>query len=158
MWTFMITVKLRAVDQSTIQFWNILIKKCATNQDRLLFATLRYKKVVFQKMHPRDVIWVPKLSHWVVKWDWVWCSVHILRCPWLRLSWYQFMLVGDHFKVRIFWEGHKIWKNLSLKICHYSVTSNFKWNNFSNFVTFSECPNFTIKFYFLPKSSSAQSI
>ena len=28
-------------------------------------------------------------------------------------------------KVRIFWEGHKIWKNLPLKIWRYSVTSNF---------------------------------
>ena len=34
-------------------------------------------------------------------------------------------------KVRIFWEGHK-------------VMSNFKWKIFSNFVAFSEYPNFTI--------------
>ena len=45
-------------------------------------------------------------------------------------------------KVRIFWEGHKIWKNLPLKIWHYSVTSNFTWKIFSNFVAFSEYPNF----------------
>ena len=45
-------------------------------------------------------------------------------------------------KVRIFWEGHKIWKNLPLKIGHYSVTSNFTWKIFSNFVAFSEYPNF----------------
>ena len=46
-------------------------------------------------------------------------------------------------KVRIFWEGHKIWKNLPLKIWRYSVTTNFKWKIFSNFVAFSEYPNFT---------------
>ena len=28
------------------------------------------------------------------------------------------------FKIRIFWEGHKIWKNLPLKIWRYSVMSN----------------------------------
>ena len=33
-------------------------------------------------------------------------------------------------------------KNLPLKIWGYSVTSNFKWNIFSNFVAFSEYPNF----------------
>ena len=47
-------------------------------------------------------------------------------------------------KVRIFWEGHKIWKNLPLKIWHYSVTSNFTWKIFSNFVAFPEYPNFII--------------
>ena len=48
-------------------------------------------------------------------------------------------LVG---KVWTFWEEHKIWKNLPLKIWHYWVTSNFKWNIFSNFVAFLEYPNF----------------
>ena len=46
-------------------------------------------------------------------------------------------------KVRIFWEGHKIWRNLPCKIWRYWVSSNFKWNFFSNFVAFSEYPNFT---------------
>ena len=46
-------------------------------------------------------------------------------------------------KVGIFWEGHKIWKNLPLKIWRYWVASNFKWKIFSNFVAFSEYPNFT---------------
>ena len=41
-------------------------------------------------------------------------------------------------KVWIFWEGHKIWL--------YSVMSNFKWKIFSNFVIFSEYPNFTKTF------------
>ena len=45
-------------------------------------------------------------------------------------------------KVRIFWEGHKIWKNLPLKIWRYWLASNFKWKIFSNFVAFSEYPNF----------------
>ena len=45
-------------------------------------------------------------------------------------------------KVRIFWEGHKIWKNLPHKIWRYTVTSNFKWKIFSNFVAFSVYPNF----------------
>ena len=48
-------------------------------------------------------------------------------------------------KVRIFWEGHKIRKNLPLKIWRYSVTSNSKWKIFSNFVAFSEYPNFNRK-------------
>ena len=46
-------------------------------------------------------------------------------------------------KVRIIWEGHKIWKNLPLKIWRYWVASNFKWKFFPNFVAFSEYPNFT---------------
>ena len=29
-----------------------------------------------------------------------------------------------HVKVRIFWEGHNIWKNLPLRIWRYSVTEN----------------------------------
>ena len=45
-------------------------------------------------------------------------------------------------KVRIIWEGHKIWKNLPLKIWLYWVPSNFKWKILSNFVAFSEYPNF----------------
>ena len=48
-------------------------------------------------------------------------------------------------KVRIFWEGHKIWKNLPFRIWRYSVKSNFMWKIFSNFVVFSEYPNFNIK-------------
>ena len=35
-------------------------------------------------------------------------------------------------------KGTKFEKNLPLKIWHYSVTSNFKWKIFSNFVAFSE--------------------
>ena len=42
-------------------------------------------------------------------------------------------------KVRIFWEGHKIWKN-------YWEASNFKWIIFSNFVAFSEYLNFKLRF------------
>ena len=45
-------------------------------------------------------------------------------------------------KVRIFWKGHKVWKNLPLKIWRYSVTSNLKWKIFSNLLAFSEYPNF----------------
>ena len=52
------------------------------------------------------------------------------------------------YKVRIFWEGHKIWKNLSPKIWGYSVASNFQWKIFSNFVAFSEYPNFETKLSF----------
>ena len=47
------------------------------------------------------------------------------------------------FKVYILWECHKIWKNLPLEIWRYSLTSNFKWKIFLNFVAFSEYPNFT---------------
>ena len=45
-------------------------------------------------------------------------------------------------KVWIFWKGHKIRKNLPLKIWRYSIASNFKWKIFLNFVAFSECPNY----------------
>ena len=48
-------------------------------------------------------------------------------------------------KVRIFWEGHKIWKNLPLKIWLYWVVSNFNWKIFSYFVAFSEYPNFKVE-------------
>ena len=37
------------------------------------------------------------------------------------------------FKVWILWEGHKIWKNLPLKIWRYWVASNFKWKIFFKF-------------------------
>ena len=47
------------------------------------------------------------------------------------------------FKVQIFWEGHKIWKNLPLKIWRYWVASNSNWKIFSNFVAFSEYLSFT---------------
>ena len=36
-------------------------------------------------------------------------------------------------KVWTFWEGHKIWKNLPLKIWRYWVMSNFKWKIFFKF-------------------------
>ena len=41
---------------------------------------------------------------------------------------FSIIFVLIYFKVRIFWEGHK--------------ASNFKWKIFSNFVAFSEYPNF----------------
>ena len=45
-------------------------------------------------------------------------------------------------KVWTFWEAHKIWKNL-LDL-NLTLLSNvkFKWKIFSNFVCFSESPNF----------------
>ena len=54
-------------------------------------------------------------------------------------------------KVRSFWEGHKIWKNISLKIWRYWVTSNIRWKIFSNFVPFSKSPNFIFEQYNLKK-------
>ena len=33
-------------------------------------------------------------------------------------------------KVRIFWEGHKIWKNLPHKIWRYWIASNIEWKIF----------------------------
>ena len=36
-------------------------------------------------------------------------------------------------KIRVFWEGHKIWKNLPLKIWRYWVASNLKWKIFFKF-------------------------
>ena len=52
------------------------------------------------------------------------------------------VLSGHLLKVWTFWEGHKIWKNLPLKIWCCSVASNSMWKVFSNCVPFSECPNF----------------
>ena len=60
--------------------------------------------------------------------------------------------ISEHYhidKVWICWEGHKIWKNLPHKIWHYSVTSNFKWEIFSNIVAFSEYLNFLKTYLFL---------
>ena len=54
------------------------------------------------------------------------------------------MIIFSSYKVRIFWEGHKLRKNLPLKIWHNWVASNFKWKIFSNFVAFSKYPNFKI--------------
>ena len=50
------------------------------------------------------------------------------------------------FSINLVWmfrEGHNIWKNLPLSIWRYSLVSNFMWQIFSNFVPFSEVPNFT---------------
>ena len=58
------------------------------------------------------------------------------ECVWLKIC-------PIWVKVWTFWERHKIWKNLPLKIWRYWVTSNWKWKIFSNFVSFSERPNFT---------------
>ena len=43
-------------------------------------------------------------------------------------------------------EESKIWKNLPLNIWRCSVASNSNWKIFSNFVPFSECPNFMKKY------------
>ena len=65
---------------------------------------------------------------------------HLINfCPILCISHVKQLLVS---KVQIFWEGRNIWKNLLLKIWRYWVASNFKGNVFSNFVAFSEYPNF----------------
>ena len=45
-------------------------------------------------------------------------------------------------KVWTFWEGHKIWKNLPVKIWHYWVMSNFKWKIFSECSNFNESTNY----------------
>ena len=58
------------------------------------------------------------------------------------LIFHRFCKEKEICKVRIFWEDHKIWKNLPLKIWSHLVKSNFKWKFFSNFVAFSEYPNF----------------
>ena len=65
------------------------------------------------------------------------CSI-LLSKNLTLLSWFSSFWAPFAFKVRIFWEGHKIWKNLPLTIWRYSVTSNFMWKIFSNFLTFSE--------------------
>ena len=70
--------------------------------------------------------------------DFFWDHADINYC-------YCQLSTSRYFKVRIFWEGHKIWKNLPLKIWRYWVKSNYKWKIFFKFVTFSENLNFTKK-------------
>ena len=50
---------------------------------------------------------------------------------------------GHGVKLEYTEKATKFEKNLALKICCYSVTSNFTWKIFSNFVSFSKRPNFT---------------
>ena len=86
-----------------------------------------------------------------------------------RIPKFQFqkniLLSFDLSKVHIFWvhknldlkfkyseKAKKFEKNLPLKIWHYSVTSNFKWKIFSNFVAFSEYPNFNLQQTFVKPS------
>ena len=49
----------------------------------------------------------------------VWKAYHMLS----RFFSWHFILRLMVFKVRIFWEGHTIWKNLPLKSWHHSVMS-----------------------------------
>ena len=57
-----------------------------------------------------------------------------------KLICFQFVLFWC--KVRIFWEGHKIWKNLPLKIWRYSNVKFQVEDFFFKFVAFSVYPNF----------------
>ena len=78
-------------------------------------------------------------------------QIFFLHLFWYSMKWKHCMLLvhdSPLFKVRIFWEGHKIWKNLPLKIWCYWVASNFKWKVSSNFVAFSKYPNFTNSLFF----------
>ena len=63
--------------------------------------------------------------------------------PWVAGNVYfeiTFIYHPFSFKVRLLWEGHKIWKkNLPL--------SNVKWKIFTNFVAFSEYPNFNRRWH-----------
>ena len=60
-----------------------------------------------------------------------------------------FVVVFLTVKFGHFEKGTKFEKNLPHSIRRYSVASNFKWKIFfSNFVPFSECPNFTCEIHF----------
>ena len=83
-------------------------------------------KLIIYKDKEKKIIW-PRI------WTWDQQFLRLLPYP----------LDHEGCKVWIIWEGHKIWKNLPLKIWRYWVASNFKWKIFSNFVAFSEYPNFT---------------
>ena len=62
------------------------------------------------------------------------------KCVWrIILSTYSNQLMFGHSE-----KYTKFEKNLPLKIWRYSVVSNFKWKIFSNFVAFSEDPNFKL--------------
>ena len=78
-----------------------------------------------------------------------WIEIHTMWAPLLlRLDLEcmsktkkAFNLIGCEIKVGTFWEEHKIWKNLLLKIWCY------KWKIFSNLCSSQdlECPNFNNK-------------
>ena len=57
------------------------------------------------------------------------CQNLRMMAVWILLN---FFIGSMEFKVWIFWEGHKVWKNLPLKIWRFWVVSNFKWKIFSN--------------------------
>ena len=79
-------------------------------------------------MYPYCVsTWGPLHIIYVLGWKPFWNS--ILRLNLLKFGYFE--------------EATKFEKNLPLKIWRYLVTSNFEWKIFSNFVAFSEYPNFT---------------
>ena len=59
----------------------------------------------------------------------------------------QFFLTFEgHFKVRTFWEAHKNLRNLPHALYIYLVNVQILRKIFSNFVYFSECANFNMKY------------
>ena len=85
--------------------------------------------LVWEFCPDRTLVWFPKST-----------KVKLITC--FHDSWIYEFCSRFFFKLLTFWKGHKIWKNLPLKIWRYSVVTNFKWKIFSNLVFFSECPNF----------------
>ena len=81
-------------------------------------------------------------SNWVFM-IFYFASFVYLRFHVINLSFCSSMKKYSITKVRIVWEGHKVWKNLPLKIWRCWVASNFNWKIFSNFVAFSEYANST---------------
>ena len=69
----------------------------------------------------------------------------LIFSDWKGAGWYKVHYgknITIRVKVQIFWEGHKIWKNPSLRIWRYSLTSLSKWKIFFKFLAFLEYPNF----------------
>ena len=55
---------------------------------------------------------------------------------------YMWWRISNLLKFRYSEKAIEIWKSLPLEIWRYWVESNFKWKIFSNFIVFSEYPNF----------------
>jgi hypothetical protein len=107
--------------------------------------------ILLKQLQPEASLW---LLHFCTLFQILPCKLAEQKEPkWAKVKVTPLTEVALH-KVWTFWEEHKIWKNLPPKIWHYWVMSNFKWKIFSDFVSFSECPNFNSAFFYFTLQSS----
>ena len=118
-----------------ITYWSKKILQLIRNMFSQFWAI---EKKIITNIRQYSIFKLRVIPKWDTK-DQIFFSKYIEFCNLLK---HWIIISISFFKVRIFWEGHKIWKDLPLKIWRYSVASNFKWKIFSNLVAFSEYPNF----------------